>query len=52
MRDVRITAREKKKFGLTLWVQEGYRISGNPKRKFKGKIGSKFQGKIGKFKGN
>jgi hypothetical protein len=28
------------------------RISGNPKRKFKGKIGLKFQGKIGKFKGN
>jgi hypothetical protein len=28
------------------------RISGNPKRKFNGKIGLKFQGKIGKFKGN
>jgi hypothetical protein len=25
------------------------RISGNPKRKFKGKIGLKFQGKIGKL---
>jgi hypothetical protein len=28
------------------------RISGNPKRKFKGKISLKCQGKTGKFKGN
>jgi hypothetical protein len=34
-----------------IWVQEGF-AAGNPKRKFKGKIGLKFQGKIGKFEGN
>jgi hypothetical protein len=42
---------ELKYFGSIIHLGSG-RISGNLKRKFKGKIELKFQRKIGKFKGN